>query len=55
MIISLSAEQLNRLQAKLADTKYASHEILNTLQAIYDANFEQDIDAAIGHLDEVGQ
>ena len=52
MIISLSTEQFNRLQSKTAETKYSANEVLSTLQSIYNANFEQDIDAAIEYLEE---
>ena len=52
MIVSLSVEQYNRLVKKSMETKYAAHEIVETLQSIYNANFEQDIDAAIEYLEE---
>ena len=52
MIVSLSTEQFNRLVKKSMETKYAAHEIVETLQSIYNANFEQDIDAAIEYLEE---
>lgn len=52
MVITLSVEQFNRLQSKIAETKYSVNEVLSTLQSIYNANFEQDIHAAIEYLEE---
>ncbi len=54
MLIALSNEQKSKLIEMSSETPYSVNEILDTLSAIYEANFEDDVRAAIEHLEEVG-